>query len=76
MSEMRVLPLVRVDAKYSDACGKYPERIRIAMADGSTQWYRIEVQQPAPQVLKTIELIRAMNEVASGGYVARHEKGR
>ena len=51
MSEIRVLPLPKVDARYGKVGGKYPERIRIAMADGTTQWYQIEVQQPAP-VLK------------------------
>ena len=51
MSELQVLPLVRVYAKYGPAGGKYPERIRVTMADGTAQWYEIEVKQPAP-VLK------------------------
>lgn len=48
MSDLQVLPIVKVDARYGIMGGKYPERIRIAMADGTTQWYRKEVTQPAP----------------------------
>jgi len=51
VSDLQVLPLVRVDAKYGRLGGRYPERIRVAMADGTTQWYQIEVNQPTP-VLK------------------------
>lgn len=51
MNDLQVLPLVRVYAKYGPAGGKYPERIRVTMADGTAQWYEIEVKQPAP-VLK------------------------
>ena len=51
MSELQVLPIVKVDARYGPCGGKYPERVRIAMADGTTQWYVKEVIQPAP-VLK------------------------
>jgi hypothetical protein len=51
VSELQVLPIVKVDARYGPFGGKYPERVRIAMADGTTQWYVKEVIQPAP-VLK------------------------
>ena len=43
MNELQVLPLPRVDPRYRDG-GKYPERIRVAMSDGTTHWYRIEIQ--------------------------------
>lgn len=48
MSELQVLPIVKVDARYGPLGGKYPERIRIAMSDGTTQWYIKEVKQPEP----------------------------
>ena len=51
MCDLQVLPIVKVYAKYGPVGGKYPERIRVAMADGTTQWYQIENRQPAP-VLK------------------------
>ena len=67
MSEVRVLPLPKVDARYGDAGGKYPERIRVAMSDGSTHWYRIEIEQPHPQLMKSIDLIRIMKDHTFGG---------
>ena len=67
MSDIRVLPLPKVDARYGDIGGKYPERVRIAMSDGTTQWYRIEVEQPRPQVMETLRLIRAMKDNIYGG---------
>lgn len=48
MSELQVLPIAKVDARYGPVGGKYPERIRVAMSDGTTQWYVKEVKQPAP----------------------------
>lgn len=54
MSELQVLPLPRVDPRYRDG-GKYPERIRVAMSDGTTHWYRIEIQQPAPVLRPRLE---------------------
>ena len=42
MCELQVLPIVKVHARYGPAGGKYPERIRVAMTDGTTQWYQIE----------------------------------
>ena len=48
MSNVQVLPLPKVDARYGPIGGKYPERIRIAMADGTTHWYMKEVTQPSP----------------------------
>ena len=48
MSDLQVLPIVKVHARYGPIGGKYPDRIRVAMADGTTQWYQIESKQPAP----------------------------
>lgn len=55
MSELQVLPIVKVDARYSPLAGKYPERVRIAMSDGTTQWYRIEVTQPVPHLKQALD---------------------
>lgn len=67
MSDIRVLPLPKVDARYGDIGGKYPERVRIAMSDGTTQWYRIELEQPRPQVMETLRLIQIMKNNIYGG---------
>lgn len=50
MSEIQVLPLPRVDAKYGPIGGKYPETVRIAMSDGKVITYRIDISQPAPRL--------------------------
>ena len=52
MSEIRVLQLPKVDAKYGPAGGKYPETVRIAMSDGKVITYRIDMEQPRPAFLK------------------------
>lgn len=51
MNNLQVLPIVKVHARYGPIGGKYPERICVAMADGTSKWYQIEQKQPAP-VLK------------------------
>ena len=48
MNDIRVLPLPKVDARYGPMGGKYPETVRIAMSDGKTITYRIDIPQPAP----------------------------
>lgn len=63
MNELQVLPIVKVDARYGPLGGKYPERVRIAMADGTTQWYVKEIQQPQPSCMAAIENVRAMKAV-------------
>ncbi len=55
MSDVQVLPLPRVDSRYGPMGGKYPERIRVAMSDGTSHWYRIEVAQPAPALKGALE---------------------
>ena len=52
MSELRVLPLPKVDAKYGPIGGKYPETVRIAMSDCKVITYRIDMEQPRPAFLK------------------------
>ena len=70
MSEIRVLTLPKVDAKYGPIGGKYPETVRIAMSDGKVITYRIDIQQPNPSFLKAMDnLDRFMV-----GYKAKHVK--
>ena len=45
-----------------------PEAIKIVMANGTRAVYRLQVEQPHPQCLKAIDLIRIMNETTYGGY--------
>ena len=52
VSDLRVLPLPKVDAHYGPIGGKYPETIRIAMSDGKVITYRIDMEQPRPAFLK------------------------
>ena len=59
---VQVLPLPKVDARYGPMGGKYPERIRVPMSDGKVISYRIEVEQPHPQLMEAIENIRKMKE--------------
>lgn len=66
MSEIRVLPLPKVDAHYGPAGGKYPETIRVAMSDGKVITYRIEIEMPHPQVLDAIANIRNMEKICIG----------
>ena len=51
-----------------------PEAIKIVMANGTRAVYRLHVEQPHPQCLKAIDLIRIMTYNTYGGYKAKHEK--
>ena len=73
MSEMRVLPDPRVEVKDWDIDGK-PATIYVKLGDNTTEIYERRIRQPAPQVMKTIELIRAMKGNTYGGYKAKHMK--
>ena len=73
MSEVRVLPDPRVEVKEWDIDGK-PASICVKLGDNTTEIYERRIQQPAPQVMKSIELIRAMKENTYGGYKAKHVK--
>lgn len=73
MSEVRVLPNPRVKVKDWDIDGK-PASIYVELGDNTTEIYERRIRQPAPQVMKTIELIRAMKGNTYGGYKAKHMK--
>ena len=58
---VRVLPLPKVTGIWDHSMSQYPDRVRIPMADGNVVTYRIDVEMPHPQCLKTLEIIRMMN---------------
>jgi hypothetical protein len=60
MSEVKVLPLPKIDARYGPMGGKYPERVRIPMSDGKVISYRIEIQQPAPVFRERLDRFRKL----------------
>lgn len=43
---------------YRSEESKYPEQIRISFNDGVTAVYDIRVEQPAPQIMESIRIIR------------------
>jgi len=51
--------------KYEHESSKYPEQIRVSFADGHTAVYDLRVDQPAPQIVESIKIIRRMKQ----GYV-------
>ena len=60
MSEIRVMPLPDVCGKWLHDSSKYPDVIKIPMRDGKVIRYRIDIDQPHPQLLEAIENIRNM----------------
>ena len=58
--EMLPNPLPTYDYDFS----KYPDRIRVSFADGRTFVYDIRTEQPAPQIVESVKIIRKWN-----GYV-------
>ena len=62
MTEIRVKPLPKVSGTWLYDHSKYPEMIRIPMSDGKVIRYRIDIEQPHPQLLEAIENIRNMKK--------------
>ena len=60
MSEIRVMPLPKVHGTWIHDSSKYPDVVRIPMSDGKVIRYRIDIEQPHPQLLEAIENIRNM----------------
>lgn len=60
MSEIRVMPLPKVTGTWLYDSSKYPDTVRIPMSDGKVIRYRIDIEQPHPQLLEAIENIRNM----------------
>ena len=65
--EMLPNPLPTYDHDFS----KYPERIRVSFGDGSTAVYDLRVEQPAPQIVESVKIIRKWN-----GYVNQPARRR
>lgn len=60
-------PLEIYDYEFS----KYPDRIRVSFADGRTFVYDIRTEQPAPQIVESVKIIRKWN-----GYVNQPARRR
>ena len=60
MSEIRVIPLPKVTGVWQHDSSKYPDVVKVPMSDGRVIRYRIDIEQPHPQLLKAIENIRNM----------------
>lgn len=58
--------------KYEHESSKYPEQIRVSFADGYTAVYDLRVDQPAPQIVESIKIIRRMKQ----GYVNQPRRRR
>ena len=46
---------------YDHNTSKHPDRIRVSFDDGSTVVYAVEVEQPHPLVMESIQIIRKWN---------------
>ena len=55
MSEIQVLPLPKVMPIWEHRHSKYPETIRVSFSNGQTMLYRIDIQQPAPQLKDALD---------------------
>ena len=72
MSEIRVMPLPKVHGTWIHDSSKYPDVVRIPMSDGKVIRYRIDIEQPHPQLLEAIENIRNMKK--AGGVAAPSDR--
>lgn len=74
-AKIRTLPNTMVTGYWDrGSTSEVPERVKIVLADGTKARYVLDVEQPHPQCMKSIELIRVMSECTYGGYKPRHEK--
>lgn len=71
MSEEKIRhinPLNRCVTPGRDRDGSdYPDTVKVPMEDGNVITYRRVIEQPHPQCLKTIEIIRIMAKHTYGG---------
>ena len=67
MSEIRVMPLPKVTGVWKHDSSKYPDVVRVPMSDGRVIRYRIDIEQPHPQLLKAIDNIRNMKRAGGCG---------
>ena len=65
MKNEKAQPLVPVRAIWEkNSISKYPETLKIPMDDGHVISYRIDVEQPHPAFLESMNLIKSMKEGA------------
>ena len=72
MSEIRVMPLPKVTGVWRHDCSRYPDEIRIPMSDGKVIRYRIDIEQPHPQLLEALENIRNMKRAGDAATSTGH----
>ena len=52
---------------WENAWSDYPDLVKLPMEDGKVITYRREIEQPHPQCMKAVDLIRMMNKHTYGG---------
>ena len=68
----RPTPLPEPATYYDKPDSKYPDRIRVSFADGSTAVYELHTEQPAPVIVENIKIIRKWKQ----GYVNKPPRRR
>ena len=63
----KLAPLPEVVPIYEPEFLEHPGSIRVSFEDGSSAVYDLRVEQPAPQVIEAVGIIRKWN-----GYAPRH----
>ena len=71
---VRIMPLPKVTGFWNHEWSDYPDVLRVPMSDGQVVTYERKIEQPHPKCMKTVELIRMMNDCTYGGYKAKHGK--
>lgn len=69
----QVRPLGNVAPIWDYDTSDYPDRIKVPMQDGHVVSYVREIEQPHPKCMKTIDIIRVMND-CTYGYQPKHTK--
>lgn len=64
--------LDRAVPNYEHDCNIYPDQIRVSFSDGHTEVYDRRVEQPAPQLVESIRIIRKWKQ----GYVNQPQRRR
>lgn len=76
---IRVLPLPKVTGVWQHDCSKYPDVIRVPMADGRVINYYPQITQPAPVLRKSLdsfsEICVGYEKPADAGTSNRQKKG-
>ena len=69
----QVRPLGNVAPIWDYDTSDYPDRIKVPIQDGHVVSYVREIEQPHPKCMKTIDIIRVMND-CTYGYQPKHTK--